>query len=180
MYLGQQVWSETAAGTDSGAIATHSAITSRQHFVTSVSGHTDADSIIKIKDGTTVVWVAKIDVSAEGFSFSFAIPCIPITPGANVIAAIESSNNDVTSKSFLVNNGGGYSADAVTMTIDSGTNNPAVGDVFTVAGDTVSHIVIAATGGTSVTFAPGLGADVANNAALTFIPSQVNLTGYTI
>ena len=48
MYLGQQVWSETTAGTDSGAVATKAAISDRQHFVTSVSGHTDSDSIITI------------------------------------------------------------------------------------------------------------------------------------
>ena len=47
MYLGQQVWSETTAGTDSGAVATHTAITSRQHFVTSISGHTDRSVINK-------------------------------------------------------------------------------------------------------------------------------------
>ena len=94
MYLGQQVWSETTAGTDSGAVATHTAITSRQHFVTSISGHTDADSIITIKDGTTIVWETKIDVSAEGFSFSFAIPCLPITPGANAVGTIASSSAD--------------------------------------------------------------------------------------
>ena len=94
MYLGQQVWSETTAGTDSGAIATKSAISNRQHFVTSVSGHTDADSIITIKDGTTIVWESKIDVSVEGFSFSFTIPCIPATPGAVAVGTIASSSAD--------------------------------------------------------------------------------------
>jgi hypothetical protein len=94
MYLGQQVWSETTAGAGSGAIATHAAITSRQHFVTSISGHTDTDSIITIKDGSTIVWETKIDVSAEGFSFSFAIPCLPITPGANAVGTIASSTSD--------------------------------------------------------------------------------------
>ena len=94
MYLGQQVWSETTAGTDSGAVATHSAISDRQHFVTSVSGHTDADSIITIKDGTTIVWETKIDVSVEGFSFSFNVPCLPITPGANAVGTIAASSAD--------------------------------------------------------------------------------------
>ena len=70
------------------------ASTNRQHFVTSVSGHTDADSIITIKDGTTVVWESKIDVSAEGFSFSFNIPCIPATPGAVAVGTIASSSAD--------------------------------------------------------------------------------------
>jgi hypothetical protein len=94
MYLGQQVWSETTAGTNSGAVATHSAITDRQHFVTSISGHTDTDSIITIKDGTTIVWETKIDVSVEGTSFSFTTPCIPITPGANAVGTIASSSSD--------------------------------------------------------------------------------------
>jgi hypothetical protein len=94
MYLGQQVWSETTAGGGSGAIATHTGITSRQHFVTSISGHTDTDSIITIKDGSTIVWEAKIDVSAEGWSLSFAIPCLPITPGEDVVGTIVSSTTD--------------------------------------------------------------------------------------
>ena len=94
MYLGQQVWSETTAGAGSGAIATHAAITSSQHFVTSISGHTDAASIITIKDGTTIVWETKIDVSVEGTSFSFTTPCIPLPPGANAVGPIASSRAD--------------------------------------------------------------------------------------
>ncbi len=85
-------------------------------------------------------------------------------------------NSNGTPTGFLVNNGSGYSAGDTTMTIDTGSNNPVVGDIFTVAGDTVSHIVTAATGGTSVTFTPGLGAAVANNAALTFTASASAFT----
>jgi len=85
-------------------------------------------------------------------------------------------NANGTPTGFLVNNGSGYSAGDTTMTIDTGSNNPAVGDIFTVAGDTVSHIVTAATGGTSVTFTPGLGAAVVNNAALTFTASAAAFT----
>ena len=62
------------------------------------------------------------------------------------------------------------------MTIDTGSNNPAVGDIFTVAGDTVSHVVTAAAGGTSITFTPGLGAAVVNNAAITFTASAAAFT----
>ena len=85
-------------------------------------------------------------------------------------------NSNGTPTGFLVNNGSGYSAGDTTMTIDTGSNNPVVGDIFTVAGDTVSHIVTAATGGTSVTFTPGLGAAVASNAALTFTASASAFT----
>jgi hypothetical protein len=85
-------------------------------------------------------------------------------------------NANGTPTGFLVNNGSGYAAGISTMTIDTGSNNPSVGDIFTVAGDTVSHVVTAATGGTSVTFTPALGAAVVNNAAITFTASAAAFT----
>jgi len=85
-------------------------------------------------------------------------------------------NANGTPTGFLVNSGSGYAAGISTMTIDTGSNNPAVGDIFTVAGDTTSHIVTAATGGTSVTFTPALGSAVVNNAALTFTASAAAFT----
>ena len=95
MYDTTSKWSATAAGTDSGATATQAAGgANTQHFVTSVSGHVDADSIITIKDGTTVVWETKVDISVEGPSFSFNVFCIPITPNAAANGAIASSSAD--------------------------------------------------------------------------------------
>lgn len=85
-------------------------------------------------------------------------------------------NANGTPTGFLVNNGAGYAEGITVMTIDTGSNNPAVGDIFTVAGDTVSHVVTAAAGGTSITFTPGLGAAVVNNAAITFTASAAAFT----
>ena len=79
-------------------------------------------------------------------------------------------NANGTPTGFLVNNGAGYAAGITSMVIDTGSNNPAVGDIFTVAGDTTSHVVTAGTS-TLITFTPGLGAAVADNAALTFTAS---------
>ena len=87
-------WSETQAGTGSGATASHAAASGTQHFVSCISGHVDADSIIQILDHTTVVWESKIDVSVEGFSFSFYVGNIPITPGNKADGKIASSSAD--------------------------------------------------------------------------------------
>ncbi len=84
-----------------------------------------------------------------------------------------------------VNNGAGYSAGAKTMTVN-GFNDDAglirAGDVFTVAGDTVQHVVQSTTltGGdtTSITFEPGLGANVVDTAVVTFIGSK-SIVGFT-
>jgi hypothetical protein len=95
MYDTTSRWSVTAAGTDSGATATQAAGgANTQHFVTTISGHTDADSIITIKDGTTIVWQTKVDVSVEGISFSFNGFCIPISPNATANGVIATSSSD--------------------------------------------------------------------------------------
>lgn len=80
--------------------------------------------------------------------------------------------------SWVVNNGPGYAVGDRTMTIGSGSNDPVVGDVFTVDGDSDQHVVTAYTTN-SVTFSPGLGAAVSNAAALTFVASHVaNIAGH--
>ncbi len=90
----QSIWSETAAGTSSGASATHAASTNNAHVVNSISGHVDADSIITVKSGTTVIWESKIDVSVEGFSFSFdGISALGVK-GEAVSGNIASSSSD--------------------------------------------------------------------------------------
>tara|TARA_R110000744_G_scaffold271950_1_gene384952 strand:- start:3807 stop:4148 length:342 start_codon:yes stop_codon:yes gene_type:complete len=85
MNIDSYRWDETAAGTNSGAQADHTAEASsngsspKTHVITSISGHTDLDGLIQILGGAagaTVIWESSIDVSAEGFSFNF--------PGLNV------------------------------------------------------------------------------------------------
>jgi hypothetical protein len=78
-------------------------------------------------------------------------------------------NANGTPTSWLAN-GVGISAGATSMAVDGGSNQFVVGDIFTVAGDTTSHVVTAGTS-TLITFTPGLGAAVADNAALTFTAS---------
>jgi archaellum component FlaF (FlaF/FlaG flagellin family) len=90
----RRTWHETTAGTDSGAVATHAAETSVAHFVTQISGHTDTDSIITVKDGSTIIWQTKIDVSVKGFDFSYDLDEMLITPGTAVSGTIVTSTSD--------------------------------------------------------------------------------------
>jgi|6_EtaG_2_1085325.scaffolds.fasta_scaffold01142_5 hypothetical protein len=96
-------WSETTAGTNSGATASHAAGASsggspaRTHIVTSISGHVDADSIVQILGGAagaTVVWESKIDISVEGISFNFPGLNVIGVPGIKVEGKIASSSAD--------------------------------------------------------------------------------------
>lgn len=80
----------------------------------------------------------------------------------------------------LVNHMAGYSAAAVTMAVDGLTGAVVTGDRFTVVGDTVVHTITAHTetlgATTSITFTPGLGGSVADNAAITWQPHQLEVT----
>jgi hypothetical protein len=88
------VWHENDEGTNNGASAVRAAEVNRQHFVTRVSGHSDLDTIIRILDGTSVIWEVYMDVSATGGSFSVDVGVIPITPGQSVTLSIVSSTID--------------------------------------------------------------------------------------
>ena len=88
-------WSETAAGTDSGASATHAAETGVTHIATSISGHVDADAIITIESpAATVLWQSKIDISVEGTSFAFSGLFVPASSGGVVLGKIAASSSD--------------------------------------------------------------------------------------
>ena len=87
----EAVFSATAAGTDSGATATAAADAQKSYVVTCISGHGDADTILTVKSGTTIVWESKLDVSVEGFSFHFpglylAVPNNTATTG-NIVSS---------------------------------------------------------------------------------------------
>jgi hypothetical protein len=90
----ESYWSATQAGTNSGATATKAAQENRVYIVSTVSGHGDADSIITVKNGTTIIWETKIDVSVEGTSFHFAGLNLPCSIGNKAEAAIASSSSD--------------------------------------------------------------------------------------
>lgn len=92
--MNQSIWSETAAGAGSGASATHALSANNNHVVTSISGHVDADSIVTIKSATTIIWESKIDISVEGFSFSFDGLSVLGVKGEAVSGNIASSSSD--------------------------------------------------------------------------------------
>ena len=50
-----KAWSETTAGTGSGATATHAAASGVSHVVTHISGHSDTEATLQLKDGSTVI-----------------------------------------------------------------------------------------------------------------------------
>jgi hypothetical protein len=80
---------------------------------------------------------------------------------------------------MLVNSMTGYTTGAVTMAVDGATGAVATGDRFTVAGDTVEHTITSHTESlsatTSITFTPGLGAAVLDNAIITWIAHQLEV-----
>lgn len=83
-----------------------------------------------------------------------------------------------------VNNGAGYSSSATTMVVDGfvGTciADSVIGDIFTIAGQSTEYKVTSKsdTSGnlTSVTFTPGLSANVADNAVITFKRRRLAVT----
>jgi len=80
---------------------------------------------------------------------------------------------------FLVNLMAGYMAGASVMAVDGGTVSLAVGDTFTVAGETGTpvHTITAATGTptTSITFTPVLAGAVTDDAAITVLPHSLSV-----
>ena len=91
---------------------------------------------------------------------------------------INTQGDASASTGWLVNLVAGYAAGATAMVLDTGTNDPEVGDVFVVAGDTDQHAVTAYAANT-VTFTPGLGSAVVDNAALTIVAQhQMNFGGH--
>jgi hypothetical protein len=64
-----------------------------------------------------------------------------------------------------------------TITWDGGGTAPALGDVFTVAGDTQTYVVVSSTA-TVITMLPTLQSVAANNAALTFKATHVVNLGF--
>lgn len=71
-----------------------------------------------------------------------------------------------------VNNGGGYTSGATTMTINGVSQALPAGTSFTVAGDTLTHTILSSVGGatpTSITFTPALNGSVSNSAVITFL-----------
>jgi|TARA_R110001583_G_scaffold43085_5_gene136996 hypothetical protein len=95
MLVQGNFWSETAAGTDSGATATHAANNTNTYVVTSISGHVDADAIITIESpASSILWQSKIDVSVEGFSFNFSGLSVVGAGSGAILGKISASSAD--------------------------------------------------------------------------------------
>jgi hypothetical protein len=91
---------------------------------------------------------------------------------------ITTQGDGSASTGWLINLVAGYAAGATSLVIDTGTNDPEVGDVFTVAGDTDQQVVTAYAANT-ITCSPGLGAAVVDNAAITIVAQhQMNVAGH--
>jgi len=75
----EYAFSVTSATIDGGALlVTQPARAGRLAVVTHISGYTDQNAIIAIRDGDaasdTILWAMRIDVSINGYSWSINIP----------------------------------------------------------------------------------------------------------
>jgi|GEM_PF-1451627 len=89
-------FNEVAAGTGSGATATKAAAAGVRHKIQRVHGHTDKDSLLQLKDGSTVIWETAIDVDVDGKEIAFDLSNCPVigTAGNAVSAVLASSTTD--------------------------------------------------------------------------------------
>ena len=81
------------------------------------------------------------------------------------------TNSNGTPTGWLVNQADSAIGDT-TVTIDTGSNDPVAGDVFTVAAST-QQFVVSSYASNVITFAPALTAALVNNSALTFAAAHV-------
>ncbi len=79
----------------------------------------------------------------------------------------EFTNTNGVPTGYLVNNAS-VSVGDVSTAIDTGSNVPVTGAIFTVAGDTQTYVVKAGSSGTLLNFAPAAKVAWADNAAITF------------
>ena len=81
------------------------------------------------------------------------------------------TNSNGTPTGWLVNQADSAIGDT-TVTIDTGSNAPVAGDIFTVAAST-QQFVVASYAANVITFQPALTVALANNSAITFAASHV-------
>lgn len=86
--------SDYTAGTDSGATATAAAETGKTHWITGLTAYSDDDSVVSLKDKTTVVWEGAITTAnSDTLHVKFPTP-IRITTGNKADAIVASSTTD--------------------------------------------------------------------------------------
>ena len=81
------------------------------------------------------------------------------------------TNANGTPTGWLVNSTGSTAGDT-TIAIDTGSNDPVAGDIFTVAAST-QQFVVSSFAGSTITFQPALTVALANNSAITFAAAHV-------
>ena len=86
---------EKGSGTTGGATATAAAVTATIHKCKWATFYTDTDSILQIKDDTTVIWEVKIIIATAGkfAHFPFPEPLVS-TVGKALTAVIANSSSD--------------------------------------------------------------------------------------
>ena len=91
-------WDEKTDGTSSGATASHAGETGVDHRVTHISGHTDTDSFVTIRDvdaSGAVLWQVWLDVSLNGNTFAVNIPNgVHGVSGNAIVGRVETSTSD--------------------------------------------------------------------------------------
>jgi hypothetical protein len=115
-----KAWSETTAGTGSGATATHAAATGATHIVTHVSGHSDKDATLQLKDGSTVIgeWALSPPFSFMHFDDDVVATAILLRAGDTLINSIDVHNTTAADAFLLL-----YDA-ATTGAVTVGTTVP--------------------------------------------------------
>ena len=85
----------TGVGTNGAATATQAAVTDSQHVVTSIHGHSDADTLVTIESPAgTVLWQSGTDISAEGYQFGASGLRIYGVKGQAIVGKSSASTTD--------------------------------------------------------------------------------------
>ena len=89
-----KAWSETTAGTGSGATATHAAESNVSHVITHISGHSDKDATLQLKDGSTVIgeWALSPPFSSLYFDDDVVATKVLLRAGDTLINSIDMHN----------------------------------------------------------------------------------------
>jgi len=92
---GGNTWGEDTAGAAAGATATKAAQSERTYKILWATFYTDADSLLQIKDGSTIVWEGHLDVDVQGTTLHVTFPGgLDGTKGNAVSALIAASSAD--------------------------------------------------------------------------------------
>jgi len=99
-----KAWSETTAGTGSGATATHAAASNVSHVITHISGHSDKDATLQLKDGSTVIgeWALSPPFSFLHFDDDVVAGEVLLRAGDTLINSVDLHNTTAADAFFLL------------------------------------------------------------------------------